>query len=107
MQLSNRKRLVISEWDGRILLHIREYYSKEGKMLPGKGVTLNMEQVGALILAFPEALEMLKEKRVELPDSESADGKEEGKQVVKAEKVHEHEDTHDDKHDDVDVVGVE
>ena len=42
-------------------------------MLPGKGISLTQEQVGALILALPEALETLKEKGMELPKSNNVD----------------------------------
>jgi len=38
-------------------------------MLPGKGISLTPEQVAAMILALPEALEYLKEKKsVALPE---------------------------------------
>jgi len=42
-------------------------------MLPGKGISLTQEQVGALVLALPEALETLKGKGMELPESGNAD----------------------------------
>ena len=42
-------------------------------MLPGKGISLTQEQVGALILALPEALETLKEKGMELPNGDNVD----------------------------------
>ncbi len=37
-QLSKNRRVTISEYKGKRMVHIREYYSKDDKMLPGKKV---------------------------------------------------------------------
>lgn len=68
MQISSKKRIAIQEWKGTILLSIREYYQKDGKTLPGKGISLTPEQVGAMIMALPEVFPTLQQMGVELPD---------------------------------------
>lgn len=68
VEISSKKRVTVSEWKGATLLSIREYYQKDGKTLPGKGISLTGEQVGALIMALPEASEALKKMGVELPE---------------------------------------
>ena len=36
LQLGNRKFATVSEFKGKTLVQIREYYEKDGQMLPGK-----------------------------------------------------------------------
>ena len=79
---------------------MREYYQKDGKILPGKGISLTPEQVAAMILALPEALEYLKEKKsIELPelDAGTAKGEEEEDRLSAGE---EHDDETDEDEDD-------
>lgn len=44
-KLGNKKFVDVREFKGKILIDIREYYEKNGEMLPGKkGISLNTEQ---------------------------------------------------------------
>ena len=36
VQLSTKRRLAVSRYGGNVLVSIREYYEKNGDMLPGK-----------------------------------------------------------------------
>ncbi|KAE9966229.1 hypothetical protein BLS_007140 [Venturia inaequalis] len=67
-ELSSKRRLGISEYKGNTSIAIRDYYEKDGKMLPGKtGVNLNIEQLSALLLALPELTAALAEKGLTVP----------------------------------------
>lgn len=37
-QLPGKKRVTVSEFKGKMLVSVREFYEKEGQMLPGKKV---------------------------------------------------------------------
>lgn len=39
-KLSNKRRVGVSQFKNMCLINIREYYEKDGKLLPGKKVTL-------------------------------------------------------------------
>lgn len=44
-QLSNNRFVNVSEFKGKALVNIREYYESNGKFLPGKkGISLTAEQ---------------------------------------------------------------
>lgn len=56
-ELSASRRLQISEFKGRRMVSIREYYQKDGEMLPGKkGISLPLEQFTALMTVLPQVV---------------------------------------------------
>lgn len=43
--LLDNRRVTISKWQGNVRVDLREYYDKDGKMLPGKkGLSLSLKQ---------------------------------------------------------------
>ncbi|KAF2201302.1 PC4-domain-containing protein [Delitschia confertaspora ATCC 74209] len=65
------RRAVVSEFKGKTLINIREFYEKEGKTLPGsKGIALTLDQYNALLAAVPLIDAVLSEKgeKVTRPD---------------------------------------
>lgn len=60
--------MAISEFKGNTTVALREYYEKDGKMLPGKaGLNLTIEQLAAFLLALPELTSALAEKGLTVP----------------------------------------
>lgn len=47
-EISNRRRVQVSEYKGATLISLREYYERDGKTLPGKQVRLLIR--GAFVL---------------------------------------------------------
>ncbi|XP_010093100.2 RNA polymerase II transcriptional coactivator KIWI [Morus notabilis] len=44
-EISKNRRVSVRNWQGRIVVDIREFYVKDGKQLPGKkGISLTMDQ---------------------------------------------------------------
>ncbi|XP_027181520.1 RNA polymerase II transcriptional coactivator KIWI-like [Coffea eugenioides] len=44
-EISKNRRVSVRNWQGRVVVDIREFYVKDGKQLPGKkGISLTMDQ---------------------------------------------------------------
>ncbi|KAI9741232.1 MAG: hypothetical protein M1834_002948 [Cirrosporium novae-zelandiae] len=67
-EISNQRRITISQFKGKTLVSIREYYEKDGQTLPGKkGISLSLDQFSTLIKTLPELESTLKEKGDSIP----------------------------------------
>ncbi|CAL0319730.1 hypothetical protein TanjilG_03582 [Lupinus angustifolius] len=48
-EISKNRRVSVRNWQGKIVVDIREFYQKDGKQLPGKkGISLTMDQWNVL-----------------------------------------------------------
>lgn len=60
-QLSNKRRIGISQFKNTTFINIREYYEKDGEMLPGKkGISLTVAQYETLVNVIPAINEKLR-----------------------------------------------
>ncbi|KAI9899994.1 hypothetical protein N3K66_004256 [Trichothecium roseum] len=72
-ELSNKRRIGLSEFKKMSFINIREYYEKDGKTLPGKkGISLSVEQYTALLKVVPAINAALKEKGFVIEDLDDA-----------------------------------
>ncbi|MBA7492567.1 hypothetical protein ES702_03117 [subsurface metagenome] len=52
--ISKARRVTLSDFRGKKMVGIREYYEKDGQMLPGKkGISMTLEQYGVLVSLLP------------------------------------------------------
>ncbi|KAJ7962593.1 RNA polymerase II transcriptional coactivator KELP-like protein [Quillaja saponaria] len=66
-QLSNRRSVTIQEFKGKTLVSIREYYPKDGKLLPSpKGISLSTEQWSSFRKSVPAIEEAIKKMETKL-----------------------------------------
>ncbi|EGP86695.1 uncharacterized protein MYCGRDRAFT_43207 [Zymoseptoria tritici IPO323] len=83
-EISNKRRLGVSTFKNNVMVSIREFYEKDGQMLPGKkGVTLTTEQFNAVIELLPQIEPVLKEKGVDVVRPEYDQDEAEFEEVVK------------------------
>ncbi|KAL9076023.1 MAG: hypothetical protein Q9157_003825, partial [Trypethelium eluteriae] len=67
-ELSKNRRVGISEFKGKRMINIREYYEKDGKSLPGKkGISLPIDQFTAFVEALPAIERVLRDKGETVP----------------------------------------
>ncbi|KAA6413355.1 MAG: RNA polymerase II transcriptional [Lasallia pustulata] len=83
--LPGKKRVTVSEFKGKMLVSVREFYEKEGQMLPGKkGIALPVDQFSAIIKLLPHIESVLKDKGIEVArpvyDAAGGDGDEKGEE---------------------------
>ncbi|KAK2750676.1 hypothetical protein FQN57_002749 [Myotisia sp. PD_48] len=62
-EISRLRRVTVSTFKGRVMVHIREFYEKDGQELPGKkGISLTLEQFNMFSSLLPEIGAAIEEK---------------------------------------------
>ncbi|KAI1609194.1 transcriptional Coactivator p15-domain-containing protein [Exophiala viscosa] len=86
-ELSKNRRVTISDFKGKALVNIREYYQKDDEWLPGKkGISLTIEQYSVLIGVMPRLEDLLERKGEKVPRPDySGDGPADDGEAVKEE----------------------
>ncbi|KAI9772097.1 MAG: hypothetical protein M1840_001385 [Geoglossum simile] len=81
-EISHSRRVTISEFKGRRMVSVREYYEKDGKHLPGKkGISMPIDQYSKFLAIIPEietALEAKGEEVVRPVFNNSSSGRSRG-----------------------------
>jgi len=92
-ELSGKRRITVSEYNKKTMVSVREYYEKDGKLMPGKkGISMTLEQYATFVQALPQIEEVLKGKGESVPRPEYKGG---APQEAKAEEEDEGEDEED------------
>ncbi|KAM5352422.1 hypothetical protein ACJ41O_005145 [Fusarium nematophilum] len=72
-ELSNKRRVGVSEYRKMPFINIREFYEKDGKTLPGKkGISLSVQQYNAFVKAIPGINAALREQGHTVVDPEES-----------------------------------
>ncbi|PWW75838.1 ssDNA-binding transcriptional regulator [Tuber magnatum] len=67
-EASRLRRVGVSKFAGKNLINIREYFEKDGNVLPGKkGISLSVEQFGAFLSVLPQLEQHLADTGVVVP----------------------------------------
>ncbi|QIW94903.1 hypothetical protein AMS68_000421 [Peltaster fructicola] len=62
-EITRTRRVQVSEFKGKTMISIREFYEKDGKMLPGKkGISLTLEQFNTVVELLPNVEGLLSSK---------------------------------------------
>ncbi|KAI6891842.1 hypothetical protein KC318_g13488 [Hortaea werneckii] len=81
-EISGKRRVQVSTFKGSTFVGIREFYEKDGKMLPGKkGISLSVDQYNAVVEVMPQIEQVLKNKNVEVARPDYDKGEESGAPV--------------------------
>lgn len=76
-EISKARRVTVSEFKGKQMISVREYYEKDGDWLPGKkGISMTLEQYAGLISVLPGVEKELRRSGVQdvpRPDYSSVD----------------------------------
>ncbi|KAK4219112.1 RNA polymerase [Rhypophila decipiens] len=74
-ELAPLRRVGISEFKGKLLINIREYYNAaDGELKPGKkGISLSLDQYQAFLSVIPELNNLLRAKGIEFDEPDSAE----------------------------------
>ncbi|KIW76517.1 hypothetical protein Z517_11263 [Fonsecaea pedrosoi CBS 271.37] len=67
-EISKARRVTLSEFKGKKLVNIREYYEKDKEWLPGKkGISMSIEQYSAFVQIMPQIENVLKSQGEKVP----------------------------------------
>ncbi|KAI6891805.1 hypothetical protein KC318_g13531 [Hortaea werneckii] len=81
-EISGKRRVQVSTFKGSTFVGIREFYEKDGKMLPGKkGISLSVDQYNAVVEIMPQIEQVLKNKNVEVARPDYDKGEDSGASV--------------------------
>ncbi|KAI6821644.1 hypothetical protein KC340_g12719 [Hortaea werneckii] len=81
-EISGKRRVQVSTFKGSTFVGIREFYEKDGKMLPGKkGISLSVDQYNAVVEIIPQIEQVLKNKNVEVARPDYDKGEDSGAPV--------------------------
>lgn len=81
-EISKARRVTVSDFKGKKMIAIREYYEKDGDWLPGKkGISMSLEQYAGLVSVLPGVENELRRSGIQdvpRPNYEAIDGGESG-----------------------------